>query len=176
MENNAVSYSEAIYSLSKEQNMQSEILADLSLVCEVVFENKKYINIMDAPDIDFNAKKSLIDEAFSGRVSPYVLNFLKIISQKRLFSELFKIKDEYEKSYNKEFNIEKAEIITSAAISDTLKEKIIKKLSDLTKKTVKAEFRVDKSILAGVVIKLEQEVLDASFKHNLEEIKKVIGR
>ncbi len=173
MKNYAHSYSEAIYSLAEDN--KDKILSDLSLVSELVLENETYTKIMDAPDIDFKEKEKLLDEAFSESVHEYVLNLLKLLSKNHLFSHIFKIRDEYEKSYNKEFNIEKAEVITSGPISEALKEKIIKKLSDMTKKTIKAQFREDKSIIGGVVIKTENSILDASFKQELNKIRKAIS-
>ena len=91
----------------------------------------------------FSVKKrhdSLIDAAFSD-ADEYIVNFIKILCEKKcvhLFSDCVK---HFEKLYNKANNIEKITVITAVPLSDSLKEKLVKKLGAEYNKKILPEYK-----------------------------------
>ena len=61
-------------------------------------------------------------------------------------------------------------------LTDEEKAKLIAKLEKVSGKSVDAEYRIDKSILGGVVVEMEGTIIDGSLKHRLESVKEVITR
>ena len=167
----AVSYAEALYSLASDEKKSDIILNDLRSICIALAENEGYVKLINAPDIVFEEKQRLIDEAFGASVDKYVLNLLKILAKNRLFNIVVSLKDEYEKSYNKDNNIEKATVICAFELSEALREKLEAKLNEITKKTVAAEYVTDKSVLGGFVVRFSDSQIDASIKGRLEALK-----
>jgi len=62
-------------------------------------------------------------------------------------------------------------VITSIPLSEDLVQRLEQELSKVTKKRVFLKPMVDDSILGGVIVKIENKVIDGSVKHRLEEIK-----
>lgn len=172
MAEHALAFAEAIYSLAVSENKERQILDDLIKTSDALGENKDYIKLMNAPDIAFEEKEKLIEQAFGESVCKYVLNFLKILAKNKLFHIVPLCKDEYEKSYNKANNIEKATVISAFELSDNLKEKLLEKLCEITGKKVSARYITDKSVLGGFVVRFSNSQVDASVKGRLEALKK----
>ena len=168
----AVSYAQALYELGCEENISKEIFDDLTLACSSI--NHDYKKLMDAPDISLEEKEKLLDSAFSNSVNAYTLNFFKLLAKNKAFAAIDRCKNEYEKKYNFDNNIEKAEVVSAVALNAQLLDKLTKKLEDTTKKTVLLTTKVDPSVLGGLIIKFDNMLLDASVKSKLESIKRQI--
>lgn len=171
MTNLAYSYADALYSLSVENNISKNVLNDLTLICDVLSENMDYVKLLDAPQVNFDKKKHLIDEAFSGS-DTYTLNFMKILAKNKMFHIIFNCLKEFEKKYNADNKIEKAEVISAVPLSESVKEKLTAKLENMTGKHVITDYKIDKTIIGGMIVNMGMSQMDASVKSKLEEIKK----
>ncbi len=163
-------YSTALFSLASDENKLDVVMDHLGTLNTVLKENKEYFTILDSPTIALPERLSLIDEAFS-QADEYVLNFMKVLCEKKcvhLFGDCVK---QFEKLYNKEKNIEKVTVITATELSDALKEKLVKKLEKEYSKAIVPEYKIDKEILGGIIIRTENSQTDASVRARLDAIR-----
>ena len=66
--------------------------------------------------------------------------------------------------------------MTSAVeLTDDEKKKLKLKLEKMSGKSLILKCTVDKSVLGGVIVKMDGKIMDGSLKHRLEEVKEVIG-
>mgnify|MGYP002732341677 FL=1 len=75
-------YAQALYDLAKEEGLGKTILEELKVLEKVFAENPQYSKLLSTPDIPKKERCGVLDEAFRGKVDPYVLNFLKILTEK----------------------------------------------------------------------------------------------
>ena len=163
-------YAASLFSLADEENLLSETMDELLALRSVFLENANYAPLLDSPTLPLSSRLSLIDEAFEG-ASEYVKNFIKILCEKKcthLFSECVK---NFEKLYNKKYNIENVTVITAFPLSEALREILTRKLSDDLEKKVILDLKVDESILGGLIIRTENSQTDASVRARLDAIK-----
>lgn len=163
-------YSASLFSLADEENSLPEIMEELLSLRSVFLENTDYAPLLDSPTVSLSSRLSLIDEAF-GDTSEYVRNFIKILCEKKcthLFPDCVK---NFEKLYNKKYNIENVTVITAAPISEALRERLCKKLSDDLGKKVILNLKVDESILGGLIVRTENSQTDASVRARLDALK-----
>ena len=66
----------------------------------------------------------------------------------------------------------RAGVKSAVELTDQLKEKIEQKLAARTNKNVKADYKIDKSIIGGIVIQVNDTVIDSSVQHQLELLRK----
>ena len=101
-------------------------------------------------------------------------NFVKVLAENndlRLFEE---ISNEFHKLELAKKGIKQVEVVTAHPINKENEHEIIKELNKLVKIDFEIKKRVDESIIGGVVIKVDDQMLDASVKNNLEQLKKEI--
>lgn len=166
----SIIYANSLFSLADGEDKLESVLEALEFVKSVLEDNPEYPSVLDAPMIKLEERLSLIDSAFC-TVDEYVVNFLKLLCEKKnvhTFADCFK---QFVKLYNKKNNIEKITVITAVPLSDSLKPKLMEKLERETGKKVIPEYRTDKSILGGIIIRTENSQTDASVLSRLEAIK-----
>lgn len=170
MKSFSLTYAHSLFSLAEDENLTEKIYEELSGLSEIFRENSDYAVLLDSPTLPVSRRLELIDEAFVG-LGEYVLNFIKILCEKKcvhLFPDCVK---EYQKLYNKKNNIENVTAITAVPLSDELCKKLIAKLEKESGKKIKLELKVDKSILGGIVLRTENSQTDASLRARLDSIK-----
>ena len=72
---------------------------------------------------------------------------------------------------NPRINQTPVEVYTAVNIKDGLIEKIKKAIDQITGQDTKIKIIVDKSILGGLVVKIDYSVIDLSIKRKLENLK-----
>jgi F-type H+-transporting ATPase subunit delta len=102
-------------------------------------------------------------------------SFAKLLISRHDAYRLDKIISEFENIWNKEFNIVKAETSSFSPLNAAT----TKLLSEYIKKSSAAQevvmdFKIDKSILGGVVIKYGDRIFDAGLKSRLNKLKERI--
>ena len=168
-------YGTSLYSLAKDEGLCEIFIDELSALSDILSENSEYTDILDCGAVSSTEKFHLVDEAFSGKIHVYILNFIKILSQKRLMHEFKTCKKEFEKQYNHDNGIEEITVTTALPLDSGRREKLLKKLSDEYGKKFVPHFEVHPEILGGMVISFENSELDASIKAKLNELKKAIS-
>ena len=163
-------YAASLFSLAQDENKTDALLKELKEVCSLFNENKDYSAILDSPVIPLKERHGLIDEAFRD-ADEYVINFIKILCAKKKAHTFPECVKQYENLYNKANNIEKVTVVTAVELSNTAKEKLVKKLEDVYSKNILPEYRIDKGILGGIIIRTENSQTDASVRSRLEALK-----
>ncbi len=103
------------------------------------------------------------------RAGERIKNFVNILKKNNDLSLANKIKDEYNKYYRNQKNISKIEIASNAKLSSETLNKIIQKF----KNQIEVEEKIDKSLIDGIVIKINDDILiDGSVKRKIENLRK----
>lgn len=169
-------YASALFELAKETNSEKEFFDSLKLISETLMENPEYIDVLASPCIPQKERTDSIAEAFGDFVPKYVLSFMQLLCKNGRIREFEECFSEYEKMYLY-FSRETTAYVTSAIpLTDEEKERIHKKLENLSGRLVTAEYSVDKSLLGGAVVKIDGKIYDGSLKHQLNELKEVMGK
>ncbi len=169
-------YSSALYDVAVESACEKEVYESLVSVKELFAEYKDYVKILSSASVAYEEREKLIDDAFSGRVHPFVLNFIKILAKKKICEIFSPCANEFEKSYFRDKHIEHATITTAVELSEEKKKDIAKRISLATGCEIIPEFLVDEGILGGIVIETEKTSIDASVTGKLESIKRHISK
>ena len=165
-----LTYANSLFSLAEDEDITQAVMDELKEVENILKDNNEYIRLLDSPTISLPERHKLVDEAFSSLME-YVLNFIKILCEKKSVHCFFGCVKQYEKLYNKKYNIEKFTVITAHPLSDSLCEKLTLKLEKESGKKAVLDLRVDKSILGGIIIRTENSQTDASLRARLDALR-----
>lgn len=160
-------------SLIEADNNYDKILKDLQSVSEIVQESKDFAEIMSNPTIATQIKNEIVNEIFDNKISDKVINFIKILADKKRFSELDEITEAYSNKVDEINNVKRVEVISAVELSTTQKEKAIEKLQNRLKKNVIVNWTQNKDIIGGLIIKIDDNVIDNSLKNKLEKLSKI---
>lgn len=173
---NGREYAQAIYMLANENNLCGEYLNSLELILEAFEQNPSYIDFLSSVNISKKDRTDAIDEAFSSSVEEHIVSMLKILCERERIGAFKDCVEEFRALYNYDCGKITAKIISAVELSSEDKERVVKKVEDLKKCSVKAEYIIDPSIIGGIIIETDGMVIDNSIKARLSGVKEVIER
>ena len=96
---------------------------------------------------------------------------MKVMIQRKDAAVLVESFEQYEKLYNKHFNIEKAVAVTAVPMSRELQARLTEKLEKVTGKTIVLTNKVDENCLGGVILQFSDMQINDSIAQKLETLK-----
>lgn len=174
MKETYIEYAEALFQLAKEKGKVKEYLESLKEILGIVEQNKEYTEFLSSPAIPLTKRLDAVDEAFLGKVPDDIVSLLKILIKNGRILNLKECIGGFLKLEMIFSNALKAEVVSSVPLTDEQKLKLKEKLEKKYSKKIDAAFYEDKSLIGGIKVVIEDEVLDGSVKKRLENLKEVI--
>lgn len=176
MTDTAKEYATALFALSKENDSETEYYNGVEYIKEVFKANQEYIEFLATPNIPKEERTAALQKLFEAEVPELVLNFVQLICEKGHIRSYSDIAKEYMLLYLAYKDISYADITSAAELDDEQKSELQKKLEKLSGNKVVMEFTVDRSLLGGVIVRMDGTVLDGSLKSRLEDVKEVLDK
>ncbi|MBR5805593.1 MAG: ATP synthase F1 subunit delta [Oscillospiraceae bacterium] len=168
MSNISRAYADALFEICIEENSLEEIMQRSAQLAEIMSANPEFVKLLNAPTVTKEEKTDLVDKVFSGKINKSLLNFIKVMVERKDTQEINASFADFEKLYNKHNNIEKATATTAVPMSDELKAKLVAKLNALTGKNVVLTNIVDPACLGGVILQFADVQYNDSVAGKLE--------
>ncbi len=163
-------YDEALFELSKESGKLDEVYEDFTYVIESIKENPEFFVILNSPQITQEDKKNILEETYKG-ISDILLDFFKVLVDRYRIEYLMDLYDGFRILLEKDRGILDAEVISASKLDDSELDILNKKLCEITGKKILIENIVDPKILGGLIIKVEDKVVDGSLVRRLENLR-----
>ena len=167
-------YGEALYVLALEDKLTGSILSELEVLDQSFQAAPEFLQLLSSPSIPKQERCQILDDSFRGKVHIYVLNFLKILTEKGYMRHFSDCRKAYEESYNRDNGILPVTAYTAVPLTDTQVDKLVQKLSQITGKQVKLLSRIDPTVLGGVRLDYDGKRLDDTVSHRLDSIRDLL--
>jgi len=170
-------YAEALVEIAKDGKLTfGKIGEDLNLIKEILSQSKDLDEALSNPIVSVENKKEIIDKVFSSEIDTLIVNFLKVLVDKNRFSVFNEVLIAYNEALDGINNISRIQVTSAVEMSDDSKNKLKTKLEEKLKKNVVLDLTINADIIAGLVIKMGDNIIDMSMKHKLEDLSKSITR
>ncbi|MCF6465051.1 F0F1 ATP synthase subunit delta [Clostridium sp. Cult2] len=167
-------YAEALFEAGLELNKLEDFKEDIGKVSNILKNEIALQKILSHPKISKDEKKDLLSSIFKDKVSYEILNFLYIIVDKRREGYLIEISKEFEELFNEHNNIIEVTAITAIDMNKKLKNKLVHVLSNKTNKTIILNNIVDRNVIGGVLLRVENKIIDGTIRGQLQSIEKTL--
>ena len=170
----ANNYGQALFELAKEENLDTVILEQMEVLNVSFSQEPGFLRLLAAPNLSKTERCDILDESFRGKVEPYLLNFMKILTEKgyiRHFPECFKA---YRSAYNADHGIICVKAISAVELTAAQKEKLTKKLEAITGKTIQLENRLDSKVLGGIRLDYDGIQVDGTVQSRLDAVSSML--
>ena len=164
-------YGQAMYDLARDEGQSQAILEQLTALRSSLQDQPDFIRLLCAPNIPKEERVQILDNAFRGKLNPYVLNFLKLLTEKGYMKHFADCCKMYRQQYNKDNGIVPVTAYTAVPLSDELRSKLCAKLSTVTGKTIELDCRIDPETLGGVRLDFDGKQVDGTVRRRLEDIR-----
>ena len=153
---------------------KDEVLSDLKQIVEVIDSSPELSDVINNPAISTEEKQIVLCKLFQNSVLPVVYNFLIALNLKKRVSIIPQIAEEFSKELDDINNIAHVSITSAIELDDNRKEDIKNKISQKINKNVVPDWKVDNSIIGGLIFDIDELIIDNSVRHKLQDLSKNI--
>ena len=166
-------YARALFQVVLEEKEDSErIDRELRDVAAVLESNPDLDQALGSPAVVSSKRVAIVEQLFGKKkLSRITMNLLRVMTAKERMPVLPMVQAAYRRQVDEHEKVEKAEVVSSYALSKKEEKMLIGRLSEITGKTVHAEFRTDPELVGGLVIKIGNLVYDSSVTTQLARVK-----
>lgn len=166
-------YAKALMSLSGgDRALQSRFDEQLAVIADL-FNDKKINSIISSPIVNADLLKAVFDNVASQvQATTALKNFLSTLVSERRTAVLPEIATAFHRLLLAEQGETEATVVTAVELEPRELEEIKAKVEGMLGKRVTLSTQVDKSILGGFVIKIDNSLIDMSLKTKLDNMTK----
>ena len=167
-------YGEALYDLAKSENLSQQILQQLSVLEESFAAQPEFLRLLSAPNLTKDERCGVLDDCFAGKVHPYVLNFMKLLTERGYSRQFVQCCSTYREQYNADNGILPVTAVTALPLRPEQTLKLTEKLHELTGKTIELKNRVDSAVLGGIRLDYDGKQLDDTVSGRLAAVRNML--
>lgn len=169
-------YAQSLIDLGKNNDLSYVAIAtDLAAIQLILNRSKDLYDALTNPLVNVEDKENIIDSVFVKDVDKLIINFLKLLVERNRFNLIYDVIAKFNLLLDDVNNVARVEVVSAVSLNENEKNIILEKLSQkIRDKQISVKYSVDESIIAGLVFKLGDDVLDTSVSHRLEELQKSI--
>jgi F-type H+-transporting ATPase subunit delta len=164
-------YAKSLIQLAVERNVLDFLIHDMDLFSSVCNENPALVRTLRSPIITSDKKLAILRRLFDGKVNPLTLSLFEILGRKGRENYLPEIAIAFKTQYQELKGIVVAEVTTTFALSDDLRNSFKKIVSEGLGKQVDLKEKVDANLVGGFVLKVGDKQLDQSVQAQLRRLK-----
>ena len=167
-------YGLALYELAKEENITEQILKETAVLQKAFQKEPGFLTLLSAPSVSKKERCQIIDDSFLNKMHPYLLNFMKILTEKGYAKHFVDCCKVYRRQYNEDMGILPVTAVTAVPLREDLQQKLTEKLSSVTGKRIELTCKLDSSCLGGVRLDFDGKQVDGTVRRRLEDIRSLL--
>ena len=166
----------ALMELAQEdENISKEdILDDLLEISETLESSEELSNVINNPSISTEEKQVVLCKLFQNSIMPIVYNFIFVLNLRKRVDIVAEIAVEFAKELERIKNIARVNVTSAIELNDVRKEDFKTKIAQKLNKEVIVDWGIDNDIIAGLIFKIDELVIDNSVKHKLDDLSREI--
>lgn len=165
-------YAQALFDAASEAGKLSEIKAELQSLEAVLRQMPAFLEMLSSPALTPDEKKDALQKTLEGNLSPYLYNFMRILSDKGRTPLFFKIAEAFYSLCRQREGILLVSAVSAVPLTEQQQARLSQKLAAVTGKKIQLQNQVDPGLLGGVVLRYEGNEVDGSVRERLNSLRR----
>ncbi len=162
-------YAKALLEAATKAGQVDRVAEELESAKVDVFDRlPRLMGTLVSPRVSFTDKERILENAFKGKMSDILLNFLKVFARRGRFDAIAETAAAFKKLYNESRGRVEVQVRTAAPINNQLLQRIADRLKEMLGRDVVLKSKVDSELLGGVVVRVGDTLYDGSVSRKLE--------
>ena len=167
-------YGEALYSLAREEGLSDTILQQLKVLDSCFSQEPDFLRLLNSPNLSKAERCQILDDCFRGKVEQYLLNFLKILTEKGCIRHFGDCVAAYRSLYNQDNGILPVTAVTAVALTAQQAQRLTEKLRGITGKRIDLTNKLDPTVLGGMRLDYDGKRVDDTVSHRLDAVRSLL--
>lgn len=171
-------YARALFELALQQGGQEraeEISGELEDIVELTRSDARFNEFLASRVLGLRERDRSIEAIFSGRCSPLVLNFLRLLNRKRRLGYLPPMAQAFDRLVQEQFGRVEVDVFTPAPIDDAQLRSIRDRLASALGKEPVIHPYTDPGMIGGIKLRIGDQLIDASVSARLRQMRDRLG-
>jgi F-type H+-transporting ATPase subunit delta len=170
-------YARAIFEIGKENKTLPQLVQDIGSFAAMYGANEQLRTVLSNPLVEEHARESILREiAAKMGISEIALSALRLLGKRRRLNAVADVAREIERLVDDDAGVLRASVTSAAPLSDAYLGKLRAELEKATGKKVVVVHRQDPSLVAGVVTRIGDKVIDGSVRARLSSFRDALFR
>ena len=167
-------YASALYEAAVELECVDTVSKEIAAVSDLYTNSKEFRLVMEHPRLSKIEKKEILKKLFTSQLCETMLNFLYVLIDKNRGKYLIGIHEAFEERYLEEKGIVRVDAVTAIPLEEKEKKQLIDQLSQKMGKEIHLKNTVTKEVVGGVLLKMNDQVIDYSIKGALASLRQTL--
>lgn len=168
----ATAYAKSLLELATAKNQAEQIGAELADIRNILLENKSFALYLRDLAVSSDARAGKLKSIFGGRVSPLLLNTIGVMNTKGRLGDLGAMCDAYDDLLDQHLGKIEVDVTVAAKLSNEELEQVRSRIGEALKRQAVVHQYVDESIIGGMIIRVADQLIDASVRKQLETLRR----
>ena len=175
MEEIAQVYARALFDAAEESGELDEMREELATFADAVDGSRDLQVFLFSPYFSTDEKKEGLRRAIEG-ASENFLNFLDVLVENHRMPAIFRIRRGYDALWEEHYRRLPVEVTSAVELDADTVRGIGDRIAEQTGRTIELSSTVEPDILGGIVVRVGNQVLDASIRNRLDSLRKQVVR
>jgi ATP synthase F1 delta subunit len=175
MEEIAAVYARSLFEVAKERDKLDLVREQLGEFADALNATRELQTFFFSPYFSTSEKQDGLDRAVSG-ADPVVVNFLKLLIENHRMPVVFRVRRTYDELWEEENKLLPVRVTSAVELDGSTVDQLRDRIAEQTGRKVDFASEVDPDILGGIVVRVGNQVLDASVRNRLEQLRKQVAR
>jgi F-type H+-transporting ATPase subunit delta len=163
-------YAKSLIDLANEKGVLDAVNKDMKMFVEVCSQNRDLALVLSNPIVHSDKKLNILRSIFSDKMNKMTIAFFEIVIRKTREKYLIQIAKEFTEQYKYLKGIQTAEIISAVGLDDKLRKQVYEMLRNNNNSEVELIEKVDKNLIGGFVLRIDDRQYDASIASDLRKL------
>ena len=169
-------YAQALYDLARDEGQSRDILDQMEIIQDVLEKEPDFLRLLSVPTLSRKEKTDVLDKVFSNKLNTYLLNFLKILSEKGYAKQIPDCIIAFRDLYDDDHGILRVRATTAVPLTSSQTARLQQAMEKRTGKTIILTNRIDAGSMGGVRLDWDNLRVDDTVSHRLEMIHKLLDK
>jgi ATP synthase F1 delta subunit len=174
MEEIAQVYARALFEVAAEKGKIDVIREQLGQFADALAEERNLQVFFFSPYFSTAEKRDGLGKAVEG-ADEILLNFLTVLIENHRMPVLFRIRRAYDVRWEKENRLLPVSVTSAVELDNKTVRQIGDRIAEQTGRKVELSASVEPDILGGIIVRVGNQVLDASVRNRLEQLRRTVA-
>lgn len=170
----AYRYAEGLLAYAKKAGAEARVAEEIDSVARLYAQGGSLKGFLLSPRVPRAKKKELLSSTLGERVSTELLRFLFLLVDRGRMALLPAAAEEYRELYDRARGVVKAEVVSAVPLAQEDRVRLQAALERQTARKVELSLSVDPALIGGVIVRMENSIIDGSVKRRLEELQDLL--
>lgn len=166
----AQTYAQALFDLAKERESTELVRQELENLAVCLEATPAFTVFLESPSISSTEKLGAIGRIFKETFSELLMHFLQVVGSRDRLGLLAEIQACFSGLDDERIGRVKGTLVTAVALSEKEVARLTEQIGRALRKSVSLDAQVDPSIIGGMVLTIEDTIMDGSIKKSLDRL------